>query len=55
MYNRNALRTVRYEEDKKDEDLGYDGTSVCSLNKPGCLHHKVMEKESFVKKKLTTG
>jgi len=54
MYNRNTLRTIRCKEDENDEDLGNDGTGICSWNKPGCLHHKVMEKGTFVKKSLNT-
>jgi len=54
MQNRNALCNIRYREDENDEDLGNDKTSMCSWNKPGCLHRKVMERESFVKKRLTT-
>jgi len=54
MYNRNALGTIRNKEDENDEDLGNHGTGICSWKKPGFLHHKVMDKESFVKKRLTT-
>jgi hypothetical protein len=39
------MQYIRYKKDENDEDLGNDGKSICNWNKPGCLHHKVMERE----------